>query len=62
MLVAIVTIPPLPASATISASFLCNFAFRTLCFMFLMFSILERSSDISTDVVPIKTGLPWFTI
>ena len=28
--VAIVTIPGSPASATISASFLCNFAFKTL--------------------------------
>ena len=58
MLVAIVTIPALPASVTISASFLWSLAFKTLCFIFLILNILANSSEISTDVVPIKIGLP----
>ena len=60
ILVAIVTIPGFPASATISASFLCNLAFRTLCFIFLVVKVLLNNSEISTDVVPISIGLPSF--
>ena len=56
--VAIVTIPAFPASETISASFLWSLAFSTLCLIFLIVSILANSSEISTEVVPIKTGLP----
>ena len=58
ILVAMVTTPGFPASATTSASFLCILAFRTLCFTFLILSILLKSSEISTEVVPISTGLP----
>ena len=60
--VAIVTIPALPASETISASFLCSLAFKTLWLIFRIVNILPKSSEISTDVVPIKTGLPWLDI
>ena len=48
------------SSGTISASRWCNFAFKILCFIFLVLSILPKSSEISTDVVPTKTGLPSF--
>ena len=58
--VAIVTTPGFPASATISASFLCIFALSTLCLTFRIFNILLNNSEISTDVVPINTGLPSF--
>ena len=60
ILVAIVTTPLFPASATISASFLWSFAFKTLWWTFLLVNILESNSEISTEVVPIKTGLPEF--
>ena len=58
ILVAIVTILSLPASATISASFWCSFAFSTLCLIFLRVRILLNSSEISTEVVPTSIGLP----
>ena len=58
MLVAIVTTPGLPASATTSASRLCNFALRILCLIFRICNILPNNSEISTEVVPTKTGLP----
>ena len=58
MLVAMVTTPGFPASATMSASFLCILALRTLCFIFRMLSILLSNSEISTEVVPISMGLP----
>ncbi|CSB49321.1 Uncharacterised protein [Vibrio cholerae] len=56
MLVAMVTAPGLPASATISASFSWNFAFRTLCLMPAFFSALESNSDFSIETVPTNTG------
>ena len=58
MLVAMVTVPGLPASATISASRWCCFAFNTLCLIFFICNILLRSSEISTEVVPTNTGRP----
>ncbi|MNY10976.1 hypothetical protein D3C86_1439810 [compost metagenome] len=58
MFVAIVTTPGFPASSTICASCLCIFAFNTLCVTPLIFSIRLNNSEISTDVVPIRTGLP----
>ena len=58
--VAIVTVPGLPASATISASFACCFAFKTWCLIFFILSILLNNSEISTEVVPTKIGLPLF--
>ena len=61
ILVAMVTTPGLPASATISASFWCSLAFSTLCFMPRSLSIRLKSSDISTEVVPTNTGLPALT-
>ena len=61
MLVAIVTAPAFPASVTISDSRWCIFAFRTLCLMFFIFNILLNNSEISTEVVPTRTGLPAFT-
>ena len=54
------TIPGFPASATISASFLCNLAFKTLCLIFRIVKVLLKSSEISTEVVPIRIGLPLF--
>ena len=58
MFVAIVTTPGFPASATISASLLCIFAFNTLWLIPRIFSIRLNNSDISTEVVPINTGRP----
>ncbi len=58
--VAIVTLLEYPASATISASRLCSFAFNTLCLIPLRESILLNNSEISTDVVPTSTGRPFF--
>ena len=58
MLVAIVTVLLCPAVATISASFWCNFAFRTLCLILRIVSIRLNNSEISTDVVPTSTGRP----
>ena len=54
--VAIVTAPFCPARATISASLLCCFAFKTLCGTPFLFNILERSSDASTEIVPTNEG------
>jgi hypothetical protein len=59
MLVAMVTVPGLPASATTSASRWCIFAFNTWCLMLRMPSIFDSSSLISTVVVPTRTGRPW---
>ena len=61
MLVAMVTVPGLPASATMSASFWCNLAFSTLCLIFTRVSIRLNNSEVSTEVVPTSTGLPFFT-
>ena len=58
MLVAMVTVPALPASATISASFWWCFALSTWCLIFCTVSMLLTSSEISTEVVPTNTGLP----
>ena len=58
MLVAMVTVPDVPASATISASFWCNLAFNTLWRMPLNLSIRLNNSEISTEVVPTNTGRP----
>ena len=57
ILVAMVTDPVLPAWATMSASFACNLAFRTLWSILRILSIRANSSDISTEVVPTRTGL-----
>ena len=62
MLVAIVTVELWPAFATMSASFWCNFAFRTLCWILRKVSILLNISEISTEVVPTSTGRPAWTI
>ena len=58
MLVAIVTTCDLPASATISASRWCNFAFNTLCLIPRNFNIRLNNSETSTEVVPTNTGRP----
>ena len=58
LLVAIVTVLLCQAVATISASFWCNFAFRTLCLILRIVSIRLNNSEISTDVVPTSTGRP----
>ena len=58
MLVAMVTAPARPASATISASRWCNLAFNTLCGMLRSLSARLNNSLISTDVVPTNTGRP----
>ena len=58
MLVAIVTAPFWPASATISASRAWFFALRTLCGMPARVKSRERISDVSTETVPIRTGWP----
>ena len=56
MFVAIVTTPGLPASATTSASRLCSFAFKILCGILRICNIRPNNSEISTEVVPTKTG------
>ena len=58
MLVAIVTAPLRPASATISASFSWCLALSTLCFIPFFLSISLISSDISIEIVPTRTGWP----
>ena len=58
MLVAIVTAPAKPASATTCASRACCFAFSTLCGICFCFSILLNNSDTSTLVVPTRQGRP----
>ena len=58
MLVAMVTVPGRPASATMSASFWCSLAFSTWCGILRMFSVRLSSSEISTEVVPTSTGRP----
>ena len=58
MLVAIVTAPSLPASATICASASCWRAFRTLWGTPSFFSISDSSSDFSMLVVPTRIGWP----
>src|SRR2546430_1389399 len=56
MFVAIVTAPGRPASAMIPASFSCCFAFRTLCGTPWRVSSSERSSEVSTAIVPVLVG------
>ena len=56
MLVATVTTPLWPASATTLASSACCLAFRTECGTPRFFSRPESSSDFSTEVVPTSTG------
>ena len=58
MLVAMVTAPRRPASATISASFSCCFALRTLCLTPRFFSISLILSEFSIEIVPTSTGCP----
>ena len=58
MLVAMVTVLGLPASATMSASFWCSFALSTWCGTLRMFRVRLSNSEISTDVVPTSTGRP----
>ena len=58
MLVATVTAPARPASATIMASFSWYFAFSTSCGMPRRSSIEDSSSDFSTLAVPTSTGWP----
>ena len=58
ILVAMVTAPVKPASATTCASLACCFAFNTLCGMFFCFNILLSNSLISTEVVPTSEGRP----
>ena len=60
ILVAIVTAPSLPASATICASCSCWRAFKTLWITPDSVNRLERNSDFSIEVVPTKTG--WFRL
>ena len=58
MLVAIVTAPSWPAPRMISASRAWFFAFSTLCSMPRRVSIPESISEISTEIVPTRTGWP----
>ena len=58
MLVATVTAPLRPASATIAASRACCFAFSTSCAMFRLRSWADSRSDFSTLVVPTRIGCP----
>jgi hypothetical protein len=58
MLVAMVTAPGTPASATICASFSCWRAFSTLCGTPSFFRRPDRNSDFSIEVVPTSTGWP----
>ena len=58
MLVATVTAPLWPASATTFASSACCLAFSTECGTPRFFSSPESSSDFSTEVVPTSTGWP----
>ena len=58
ILVAIVTAPFWPARATISASLLFCFAFRTLCGIPRCFNILDSNSEESTAIVPTNVGCP----
>ena len=59
MFVAIVTAPRWPASLMISASRACSFALRTLCLIPLRVSSCERYSEVSTAIVPTRTGWPF---
>ena len=59
MLVATVTAPLWPASATILASSACCLALRTVCGTPRFFSRPERCSDFSTETVPTRTGWPF---
>ena len=56
MLVATVTAPLRPASATIAASRACCFAFSTSCAMFSLRNCADSRSDFSTLVVPTRIG------
>ena len=57
-LVATVTAFNIPASAIISASFSCCFAFKTVCLIFFFLRIDEYNSDLFILVVPSRTGCP----
>ena len=59
MLVATVTAPLWPASATTFASSACCLALSTECGTPRFFSRPESSSDFSTEVVPTSTGWPF---
>ena len=59
MLVATVTAPLWPASATIFASSACCLALRTVCGMPRLRSRSERCSDFSTETVPTRIGWPF---
>ena len=58
MFVAIVTAPGWPASMMISASRSCSFALRTLCGIPRRVSSSARYSEVSTAIVPTRTGWP----
>ncbi len=58
MLVATVTAPLWPASATTLASSACCLALRTVCGTPRFFSSVERCSDFSTETVPTRIGWP----
>ena len=58
ILVAIVTAPGRPASATTSASRSCCFALSTLWLMPRRLSSADKSSELSIDAVPTNTGWP----
>ena len=59
MLVAIVTEPFSPALAMISASRSLFFAFNTSCGIFFFFNIWLINSEVSTAIVPTRTGCPF---
>ena len=56
ILVAIVTAPGTPASATISASWAWNLAFNTLCLIPALVKVFDSNSDFSMEIVPTNTG------
>ena len=63
MLVATVTAPARPACAMIVASRAWFLAFSTSCGTPRRFSILDRTSDFSTLIVPTSTGWPpWWRL
>ena len=59
MLVATVTAPLWPATATTFASSACCLALSTECGTPSFFSFWERCSDFSTDTVPTRIGWPF---
>ena len=58
MFVAIVTAPITPAFSIIKASLAWFFAFKTLCLIPRLLSILLSNSDVSTETVPKRIGCP----